>query len=276
MGNCGPSSHAIGAMQAGGQMSDDTGSRREKRQQSLREIGSIVLGVLIALGLGVVATEIGWRVDAKAARGSLSDELGEAAGQAQSRVFANDCVEQRLDIIASILDDGERSGRLPPIGQFDGPQWFTWDSNVWQSVIASGTAPHFQVDEQSGYGGAYAFVAHLDASNNAELRDWAPLFVIVGPGRPIAVDELARLRAALAQARQASRQVGLQSVRLLQVLDVWQLPFDRTLTPTRDETLAKARICQPIPTWSNERYGSGPWRGVVQRAIDNPITRNRR
>ena len=257
-------------------MADDTTSRREKRQQSLREIGTIVLGVLIALGLGALATDIGWRFEARAARANLADELGEAAGQAQSKVFANACVEQRLDMIASILDEGERSGRLPPLGQFDGPQWFTWDSNVWHSVIAAGTAPHLSTEEQSGYGGAYGFVAHLDAAINAELRDWAPLFVIVGPGRPIAADEIARLRATLAQARLASRQVGLESVRLLQVLAVWKLPFERKLTVTREETLADARICRPIPQWSNERYGSGPWQGIVQRAIDNPITRDRR
>lgn len=263
-------------MQAGGAVPDRTTRKRERHKEFLRELSSIVLGVLIALGFGALATDIGWSFDARAARTSLSDELGEAAGQAQSRVYVDGCVERRLDAIASIVDEGERNGRLPPVGQFEGPNWFTWDSNVWQSVMAAGTAPHFSTEDQSGYGGAYAFISHLDAANNEELREWAPLSVVVGPGRPIAAEEIAQLRMTLARARLASRAVGLQSVRLLQVIDVWNLPIDRKLTRSRADVLSKARICQPIPHWSNERYGSGPWRGVVQRAIDNPISRERR
>jgi hypothetical protein len=36
----------------------------ERQKKFAREVGSVVLGVLIALGLGEIATDIRWRFDA--------------------------------------------------------------------------------------------------------------------------------------------------------------------------------------------------------------------
>ena len=42
---------------------DARARRLAKRRKFLRDIGGIVLGVLIALTLGAIATEVGWLID---------------------------------------------------------------------------------------------------------------------------------------------------------------------------------------------------------------------
>src|SRR3954454_24229845 len=87
-----------------------------KRRKFLREIGSIVIGVLIALSLGAIATEIGWAIDVQAAKGALAEELGEMRGQGRERDRLSPCVERKLDAIGAILTEADKTGRLPPIG----------------------------------------------------------------------------------------------------------------------------------------------------------------
>src|SRR4051794_11189569 len=65
-------SHSGSSTQAGAAM-DANAHKLEKWRKFLREIGGIVIGVLIALALGAVATEIGWAIDVRAAKGALAE-----------------------------------------------------------------------------------------------------------------------------------------------------------------------------------------------------------
>src|SRR5437762_598804 len=56
-----------------GIMVDRTVADQGRWKNRLREIGNIVLGVLIALGLGAIANEIGWKIEAASARSALAD-----------------------------------------------------------------------------------------------------------------------------------------------------------------------------------------------------------
>jgi hypothetical protein len=115
-------------------------TRAERRRAFAREIAGIVLGVLIALALGAVAAAIGWQIDAIDARRALSLELGEIRGQAEERVLARDCIEQRLDSVATVLDQAEASGQLPPLGPIGDPPFLTWSTGVWDSTISADIA----------------------------------------------------------------------------------------------------------------------------------------
>ena len=95
--------------------------RADRRRAFAREFAGIVLGVLIALALGAVAAAIGWQIDAIDARRALALELGEILGQAQERVIARDCIEQRLDTVATVLDQAAVTGQLPPLGEIGNP-----------------------------------------------------------------------------------------------------------------------------------------------------------
>src|SRR4051812_12724903 len=165
-----------------------------KKGKVLREIGSIVIGVLIALALGAVATEIGWAIDVRAAKGALAEELGEILGQGRDRERLYPCVERKLDAIGNILTEADRTGRLPPVGPIGDPAWRTWSHNVWDSTIGSDAASHFDRDTLDNISGVYEFVTIINRYSDEEMNAWRRLFAIVGPGREIGHEEIVSLR----------------------------------------------------------------------------------
>src|SRR3954447_5124135 len=102
---------------------DATERRLAKRRKFLRDLGSIVLGVLIALALGAITTEIGWLLDVRNAKQAIGEELGEILGQGRDRERLYPCVERKLYAIANILAKADETGRLPPVGPIGDPAW---------------------------------------------------------------------------------------------------------------------------------------------------------
>src|SRR5436309_9326326 len=80
------------------------------------EVGIIVVGVLIALGAEQVVEAIHWTREVASAREALGYEIADSVGQGYEREHIYDCVEQRLDTLAAIVDKAADTGRLPPLG----------------------------------------------------------------------------------------------------------------------------------------------------------------
>src|SRR6476661_10863204 len=101
---------------------------RVKRRKMLRDVGEIVLGVLFALALGAVASEIGWMLEIRQARSAIANELGEIIGQGRERGRADRCIESRLDAIGAVIDGAAEDGRLPATGTIGDPMFRTWST----------------------------------------------------------------------------------------------------------------------------------------------------
>lgn len=238
------------------------------------EVGIIVLGVLVAVGLGVIATEIGWRNDVARTREALSFEFGEAIGQGRDTVRVAPCVEQRLDELSQIIATAERDGRLPPLGSIGNPSWRTWDSGVWESAVAAQTASHFPREDAIGIASFYSFVTILRESTSRELDAWTRLFTLVGPGRPFAPDEAASLNAAIGEARMVHRLMSLAAIRAEQMASMNGLAHDDpTARKYTDQPIADRPICMPISPEVPTTYGQAPFRGIIERARANPLTK---
>ena len=76
------------------------------------EVGVIVLGVVIALGLEQAVESWHWHDRVDHAVAALGFEVAETLGQGQERLNVARCVDRRLDELASIVDDVSRTGRL--------------------------------------------------------------------------------------------------------------------------------------------------------------------
>jgi hypothetical protein len=183
------------------------------------EVGVIILGVLIALGLGQVATELGWHADANDARQAIGIELGEALGEATERVGYAPCVYARLDALAAIVDQAALDHRLPPLGDFHSPPVRHYHFGIWDSIESAQTTAHFNREELNAYVTAYEHIRRLHVTNKEELDAWTRLYAMVGPGRALGDAEAVALRNAIGDARVASRSMVLDAVRLQQVLD---------------------------------------------------------
>ena len=251
---------------------DSKARRLAKRRRFYRDIGGIVLGVLIALALGAIATEIGWLIDVRNAKEAIGEELGEILGQGRERVRIHACVERKLTDVAAILDGAEESGRLPAVGDIGDPPWRTWSHNVWDSTIGSDTAGHFDRDTLDNISGVYEFVTIINHYSDVEMDAWRRLYAIVGPGRAVGHDEITSLRDALSSARLSDRMMAGSSLRMAQMADAYDLPMNR-------ETVAQFgaapidRYCGPIRKAGGESYGEAPMGNMVDRVQKNPITR---
>jgi hypothetical protein len=248
------------------------GRRGSRRRKFLREIGSIVLGVLIAHEQGAVATEIGWLIDVHNAKMAIVDELGEILGQGRERVRLYPCVERKLTAISGILDGADRSGRLPAVGDIGNPPWRTWPHNIWDSTIGSDTAGHFNRRTLDNISGVYELVTLINRYTDEEIDAWRRLYAIVGPGRAISRDEVVSLRDALSSARLSNRMITGSSLRISQIAKAYDLPVNH-------ETVAQwanspiDRYCAPIAEPKGEGYGESIMGDMFERAQKHPITR---
>ena len=237
------------------------------------EVGIIILGVLVALGLGAIATEIAWRTDVRQSRDALSYELGEAIGQGRERVNVAPCIEGRLDQLARIVSDAKRDGRLPPLGDIKQPPWRTWNSGIWDSAVAARTASHFPRKEAIGLVSFYEFVGMLRTVNARELDAWTRLHTLVGPGRRFGPEVAARMHAAIGEARFLHRFMALSSIRADQIASAYTLRHDdRTAREYSDKPLSAAQICGPISPQAASAYGQAPFNNIIERAKSSPTS----
>lgn len=236
-----------------------------KRRKMLRDVGEIVLGVLIALALGAIANEIGSEVEVWRANQAIANELGEAVGQGLQRQRADACIERKLSTFATILDRAETSGRLPPVGDLGRPLLRTWSTDVWNSTRSANIASQMDRERLDDLSGVYRFIARIDEATDREADAWIELFAMVGPGRAIAATEIRDLRSALSRARAAHRSIVGSSVWLDALTRKLGLPVNRDAV---DQYAAPSiRVyCAPIAPYRGERYGEAPFRGAAERA----------
>lgn len=238
------------------------------------EVGVIILGVLIALSLGQVATMISWRADADDARQAIGIELGESLGQATERIGYAPCVYRRLDALAKVVDQAALDERLTPLGDIGAPPIRPYHVGIWDSIESAQTTAHFNRDELNAYVSAYEYIRSLHDTNRQELVAWTRLYALVGPGRALGDAEAVDLRRAISDARVASRKMVLDAVRLQQIVDAYQLPYDQAaMREFSDRPVSKKEICQPIDSAIPATYGQSPFRATLDRALNAPVKR---
>lgn len=246
--------------------------RTERGQKFVREVGSVVLGVLIALGLGAVATEIGWRLEVYYARHAMEVELGELIGQGEERNNIHRCFEARFDALSVIVDTAAKGGKLPPLGNIGSPPWRTWPRGIWASTQGE-TAAHMNRDLLDNYSSAYEFADALAALGAREIDVWTRLYALVGPGRALDAEEAAELRRTIGEARMINRMTVSNGLRLKQLVIAYDLGYDPgsaeayATRPIRDFP-----ICSPIGTAVPGTYGQAPFDTMVERVKANPFT----
>ena len=238
------------------------------------EVGIIILGVLVALGLGAIATEIGWRIEARAARKSIGLELGESVGQAIERTRVYPCVERRLDHLAALLDKASSTGRLPPIGDIAMPPSHTWTHGSWDSAVSAQTAAHMGREELIAYVATFEYVAGLGETGLKEFEVWTRLYQLVGPGRALSPAEAADLRLAIGEARITNRRMARRGALLTQMVEAYDLFVDHTyMRGYVDKPLPDYAICQPIHADIPAHYGQAPRQYTLEAVHKAPITR---
>jgi hypothetical protein len=140
-----------------------------------KEVGIIVLGVLIALAGEQAVEALSWRHQVAEAKAVLKDELAVDAADFYERVAVEPCLTARLEIIEGILAKSGgawRAGDLP-VGHFRGVYgmpWRTYPGQAWQNALASGAAAHMSRQDLPTYEAIYNNVADLHQMNEQEVQ----------------------------------------------------------------------------------------------------------
>lgn len=206
-------------------------------REFLIELGTITLGICIALAGEQTIEWLHWRSQVAEARSAVASEMAYNLEGAIWRVRTLDCVEQRLDTVAKILDEASRSGSLPPIGYIGQPPRHMWRSGSWDSVVASQTATHFPPQQLAQLGAIYKVVQRLEDHAIPDSQAWSELYAMVGPGRRLDPASEAALRNALGRARNDGRVAATLAMFLVTQAQTMDLPF----TKTEREQIAAAR-----------------------------------
>ena len=125
------------------------------------EVGVIVLGVLIALGVQQLADAWQWREKVSRAENSMRIELAEDNGpQAYGRILIGNCLDQQITRIRT------QAGNVPTdqlrqwIADYS-PPFRTWDSEAWKAVVASDVGSHMGSDRLVAWSAPYRFMPQL-------------------------------------------------------------------------------------------------------------------
>lgn len=128
-------------------------------REFLGEVGIIVVGVVIALGLEQVVETIHWHHKAEQATGALRGEVGFNYMRAAELVITGPCVDRQLALLetgllapgnttkAAIFSDRTNHGFT-----FRAPSR-PWGSDIWRSVVSEGVSSHLDSEFRTGMAG---------------------------------------------------------------------------------------------------------------------------
>ena len=214
-------------------------------REFLTEVGTIVLGVCIALTAEQGVEWYHWRQQVKEARGIIASEMAGNLAGAAVRLGSQACVESRLDELGRILDAASHSGSLPAVGSIGLAPRQDLSSGAWDSIVASQTATHFPRAELAALAVNYYYVQRAFGYVPGESQAWYTLSSIVGPGRRLDPASEAALRTSLSLARGYSRSMVNLSNNLIISASLRNLPFSQA--DLDRFTAARRRMATDLP-----------------------------
>jgi hypothetical protein len=228
-------------------------SFNERHRKFAREVGSVVLGVLIALGLGEVATGIRWRFDAADARSAMLTDFERDAGVMHERQLARSCIERRLGDVDALVKQARQSGELPLVSTIGRPPIRPVVTAAWDMGVSSGVLTHLLRTDASGFSVGFDMIEEIGDDIKTQSALWAKLSALENARGPVSQEFLAELMFTTAELRKGSAYVDMVAGQILEMgkavgkLD-YRLILDRENGSAADVVAGlRARpICKPL------------------------------
>jgi hypothetical protein len=173
----------------------------------LKEVGTIVLGVALALAAGEILDAYNWRQATKIVQDSLDDELAGSLFAAQERIKIADCQRRTLDRLDEIADysHGTLVLRNTPVARNR-----IWATSAWDAAVASGAIEHMPHETRNGYAALFSYVRLFGELNLRQQVLWATIDAYRRP-RPITETSRERFVEAVSQLRSLTGAMNLAS-----------------------------------------------------------------
>jgi hypothetical protein len=210
----------------------------------LKEVGIIVVGVLIALGAEQLVQSWHWQHETRATRDALAGEAADNLSAALQRSQQQPCVEQRLKEIAAIFAAHAAGNPIHvhrPIGR---PVSYYGRTDTWQVEIASQSLSHMPLDEKLAFATAFGDYENMNSVLRLEQDSWLRLNVLDARDQ-LEAGDWPPLRQAYAQAQSLSARLKIITEGILSSQTLGQRPKQLEGTPVA-VTLARREFCEPM------------------------------
>ena len=191
--------HSIGSCYARPNKHDPPGARsvdihKPKPWRGLREfvkeIGTIVLGVLIALAGEQAVERLEWAHKVHAAEDAMRAELLFDDGpQIYQRTAMHDCLTERLDAIRAGVESGMARADLVKLIDGYHLDFLTYDTLAHDDATHAGVADHMSQAALATWTNAYSAMPSLERTNAQEAQDVARLKGLRRTGGPLSEAE---------------------------------------------------------------------------------------
>lgn len=211
-----------------------------------KDVGIVVLGVLLALGAEEVAQKIDNAQKVHETRAIAIRELEVGFGEALLRLNAQTCTLNRINEVSALLATRPEDFVSPRwIGR---PPFADFRSSGWDAAAQAGRTALLDEAERTRLGGAFAALHRLDTLEQDEQKIWAALRQLEDVTRldPLL---LANVRSSLQQARLLAWQAKttiVQGMEIAKEAGIQPLPSRSILSSTclpmrtpRDEAIAR-------------------------------------
>ncbi|HTT98474.1 MAG TPA: hypothetical protein VMF58_10520 [Rhizomicrobium sp.] len=173
-------------------------------RELLKEIGIIVIGVVIALAAEQAVEAIHWAYQVDAGEGTLKVAYIREVDNMALRKAQSDCIAHRLSFLSQTVERAADSGRLPAMPPIGHPAYSAWTIGAWAALVASDTVSHMPREKMLAYVQVTQRTVVLSGMSDREDDQWTILDSMVGPGRRLSDVEAEQLRMTLAQAAESN------------------------------------------------------------------------
>jgi len=166
------------------------------------ELGTVVIGILIALALEQAVEAAHERARAAQARENIGAEIAYNTGLFATRATVENCVSRRLDEVDGLIQAAMTGEPLPGSIWIGHPPYWPMLSSQYAAASQSGVVSLLPTSEQAAYANIYAGFAEYTEAEKSEQAAWSDLRAL--ENHPIAGPILDwQLRSALKKARAA-------------------------------------------------------------------------
>jgi len=218
-------------------------------REFLKEVGTIVLGVLIAIGAEQTVEALHHRDIVRHGEEALGDNFARFVEYKAALDQEAPCMAARVAELRAVIDQAAVKRRLPGIGPIPQPYPRPWQIDTWDAMVSSQAAAYLPKDRSVLYSRIAMSGRDLYQDATAEWSEWGALRSLSGPSRPFGEAEEAAARETLARAAaQAAlvRFIAGHTVGRIQgtgLLD--RTAFDAAISRGLNTT-TNAPMCQPI------------------------------
>ena len=191
-------------------------------REFLVELGTITLGVCIALAAEQTVEWFHWRDKTDYATDQIQRELNESMYYSMERIMVEDCIRLRLDDLEQkLLSSGEKWVPVTPAatagvqaGNAVAVPERAWSDIAWTAAVADTSVTHFKRDRLSAYARIYADVGQAHEQNQKEFDNVAQLNVLLRPVM-LSNDKKVELIGIIEGERTLNHGLALQASRML-------------------------------------------------------------